>query len=96
MKQSTQSQCSGTTQTDGVGREVGGGFRMEGTHVYLLLIHFDVKQKPSQHCKAIILQLKLIKNWQQQNFNKYKVFFDDLFFLYRRYFLKNQETRYKA
>ena len=25
MKQDTQSQCSGTTQRDGVGREVGGG-----------------------------------------------------------------------
>ena len=28
MKQGTQSQCSGTTQRDRVGREVGGGFRM--------------------------------------------------------------------
>ena len=30
MKQSTQSQCSGTSQRDGVGREVGVGFRMGG------------------------------------------------------------------
>ena len=31
---------------------------MEGTYVYLWLIHVDVQQKPTQHCKAIILQLK--------------------------------------
>ena len=32
MKQGTQSQCSGTTQRDGVGREEGAGFRM-GEHM---------------------------------------------------------------
>ena len=31
MKQSTQSRCTATTQRDGTGREMGGGFRM-GTH----------------------------------------------------------------
>jgi len=30
MKQGTQSQCTGTTQRDGMGREVGGGFRRMG------------------------------------------------------------------
>ena len=30
MKQGTQSQCSGTTWRDEVGREVGDGFRMGG------------------------------------------------------------------
>ena len=59
MKQVTQSQGSGTTQRDRVGREVGGGFRMGETHAYLWLIHDDVWQKPSQYCTAIILQLKL-------------------------------------
>ena len=39
MKLGTQSQCSGTTQRDRVGREVGGGVQDEGTHVYLWLIH---------------------------------------------------------
>ena len=39
----------------GLGREVGGSFRMGGTHVYL--IHVDVWQKPSQYCKVVILQL---------------------------------------
>ena len=33
-----------------VGREVGGEFRMEGTHVYLWPIQIDVWQKPSQYC----------------------------------------------
>ena len=32
MKQGTQSWCSGTTQRDGMGREVGGGFGMGDTH----------------------------------------------------------------
>ena len=32
---------------------------MEGTCVYLCLIHVDIWQKPMQHCKAIILQLKV-------------------------------------
>ena len=34
------------------------GFRREGTFVYLWLIHVVVWQKPTQYCKAIILQLK--------------------------------------
>ena len=33
---------------DRVGREVGGWFRMKGTHVYLWMIHTDVWQNPSQ------------------------------------------------
>ena len=36
-------------------REVQGG----GTSVYLWLIRVDVWQKPTQHCKAIILQLSI-------------------------------------
>ena len=44
-----------------MGREVGGGFKGEGTYVYLWLILDDVWQKPSQYCKVIILQLKIIK-----------------------------------
>ena len=35
MKQDTQSQGSGTTQRDRMGREVGEGFKMEETLVYL-------------------------------------------------------------
>ena len=42
---------------------VGGGRQVqEGTYVYLRLIHVDVWQKPTQNCRAIILQLNLIKN----------------------------------
>jgi len=33
--------------------------RWEGTCVYLWLIHVDVWQKPTQQCKAIILQIKI-------------------------------------
>ena len=33
LKQGTQSQCSGTTQRDKVGREMEVGFRIRGTHI---------------------------------------------------------------
>ena len=41
---------------------VGGGrrFRREGTSVYLWLTDADVWQKPTQYCKATILQFKKI------------------------------------
>ena len=45
MKQGTQSQCCGTTQRDGVGREVGGGVQDGETQVYPWLIHVNVWQK---------------------------------------------------
>ena len=37
---------------------MGERFKREGIHVYIRLIHFVVPQKLTQHCKAIILQLK--------------------------------------
>ena len=43
--------CSVITWRSGMGREAGGR---------LWLIHVDVWQKPTQYCKAIILQLKII------------------------------------
>ena len=43
----------------GEGKEVGGGFRIQG-HVHPWPIHVDVWQKSPQYCKVIILQLKLI------------------------------------
>ena len=49
-------QCSATTWRGGMGW--GGRFRREGTYVYLWLIHVVVRQKPIQHYKAIILQIK--------------------------------------
>ena len=48
MKQGTQGRCSGTTQKDMVGREVGGGSGCGGAHVYLWPIHIDRWQKPSK------------------------------------------------
>ena len=34
-------------------------FKLEGTWVNLWLIHVDARYKPTQYCKAIILQLKI-------------------------------------
>ena len=42
-----------------MGREKGDGFRTERIYVYLWLIHVDIWQKTAQHCKAIIIQLKI-------------------------------------
>ena len=54
----------------GMGREVRALFRREGTYVYLWLIHVDVWQKPTQHRKVIILQLKIKLNFKKCNFLK--------------------------
>ena len=43
--------------------EVGGRFKREGTYVYIWLIHVGMWQKPTQYCKAIILQLKMKKEF---------------------------------
>ena len=46
---------SGATVTiyrGGMGWEVGGRFKREGTYVDLWLIHIDVWQKQTQYCKA--------------------------------------------
>ena len=45
----------------GMGLEVGGRFKREGTYKYLWLIHVGIWQKPTQYCKAIILQLTINK-----------------------------------
>ena len=42
-----------------MGWVVGGRFKREGTCVYRWLIHVDIWQKPTEHGKAIILQLKI-------------------------------------
>ena len=54
-----QIQYSVLTQRGGMGWEMGGRFKREGTYIYLWLIHVDVWQKWTQYCKAIILQLKI-------------------------------------
>ena len=48
---------------------MGERLKREGTGMYLWLIHVDVWQKPTQYCKAIILQLKI---------NKLKKFFKEI------------------
>ena len=50
--------CDNLEAREGVG--VGRRFRRKG-RVYLRLTHNVVRQKPTQHCKAIILQLKIKK-----------------------------------
>ena len=47
-----------------MGKEVEGRLKVEGTYIYLWLIHVDVWQKPTQYCKAIILQLKINKTFK--------------------------------
>ena len=55
-ERSAQGWCTGKTQRDGMGREVGGGIGW-GIHVIPWLIHANVWQKPLQYCKVINLQL---------------------------------------
>ena len=43
-----------------MGWEAEGRFKREGLFIYQWLIHVDIWQKPTQYCKAIILQLKQI------------------------------------
>ena len=38
------------------GREVGGRFQREGTHVYLMPIHVDVQQKSSQYSNYALIK----------------------------------------
>ena len=49
--------CDKLEGWDGVG--VGERFKKERMYVQLWLIHSAVWLKPTQHCKAIILQLKI-------------------------------------
>ena len=56
---STRSPAQGPVVTYGVGWRGGAvrrHSRREGIYVDIGLIHFVVQQKPTQHCKAIILQ----------------------------------------
>ena len=49
MRQGAQGWCTGMTQRDGMGREVGEGSGWE-RDVYPWLIHVNVWQKPLQYC----------------------------------------------
>jgi len=57
MTQGAQTSALGGVGWGGGGRE----FQEEVTYVYSWLIHSSVWQKPTQYCKAIILQLKMNK-----------------------------------
>ena len=51
--------CDYLERWDGIEGE--GRIKRKGTYVYLWLIHVHIWQKPTQNCKAIILQLKINK-----------------------------------
>ena len=59
MIQDAQGWCTGMTQRDGMGREVGGGFRIENTCAPTA-DSCRCKAKPIQYCGVISLQLKQI------------------------------------
>ena len=61
-----------------MGREMGQRFKGEGTYIYLWLIHVVIWQKPSQFCKAIILQLKQ-KNKYIKKFSVLKIEIEKLY-----------------
>ena len=57
MTQGAQGWCTGMTLRDGMGREVGGGFRMGNTCIPIA-DSCQCLQNPQQYCKVISLQLK--------------------------------------
>ena len=56
-------------------REVGGRLKRERIYVYLWLTHVVVQQKRIQHCKAIILQLKINKKKLKLPFKRMELSF---------------------
>ena len=64
---SAQGWCTGKTQRDGVGREVGGGIGM-GNTCKSMADYVNVWQKPLQYCKVISLQLIKIN---EKKFNEH-------------------------
>ena len=50
--------CDDLEGWHGRGEGMAGRLKRKGIYVYIQLIHFVVKQKLIQHCKAIIFQLK--------------------------------------
>ena len=59
MRQGARGWCTGMTQRDGMGREVGGGFRT-GNTCKPMVNSYQCMAKPLQYCKVISLQLKYI------------------------------------
>ena len=65
MRHGAQGWCTGMTLWDGMGREVGGGFRMEN-RCMPMADSCQCMAKPLQYCKVISLQLKQIKNFLKE------------------------------
>ena len=87
MTQGTDSNLdSVTTQRGGIGREVGGLFKWEGTQENLWLIHVDVWQKAKQNCKAIILQLKISKSKKIRSEKEVKIPTTEIQTILREYY----------
>ena len=55
--------CDNLEEWDGGGVGEGRRFKRKGTYVYVRLIHVVVWQKPTEHCKSIIHELKFLKNY---------------------------------
>jgi len=58
-------------------------FKTNNSYVYLWLIHVDVWQKSIQYCKAIILQLKILKSRKSV---KFSILFISLYFHHETFF----------
>ena len=75
MRQGVQGWCTGMTQRDGMGREVGGRFRT-GNTCKSMADSCQCMAKPLQYCKVISLQLKINKfiffkkNWLKTQHSK--------------------------
>ena len=61
--------CDNLEGRDAVG--VGGRLKKEGTYAHLWLMHIVLWQKPTQHCKAVTLQLKINVTILKQYCNKF-------------------------
>ena len=63
MRQGAQDWCTGMTQRDGMGREVGGGFRM-GNSCTPMAYSCQCLAKPLQYCKVTSCQINkfILKN----------------------------------
>ena len=57
MRQGAQGWCTGMTLRDGMGRDVGGGFRI-GNRCTLMADSCQCMAKPLQYCEVISFQLK--------------------------------------
>ena len=74
MRQGDQSRCTGMTPRDGMGGEVGEGFKM-GNICTPMSDSCECWQKTAQYCKVISLQLKI--NLKKEK-NKHETISEDV------------------